>query len=211
MEKSIPYEATGRSRQKSRTRRDLVEAARALISAGTTPTVEETAAAASVSRTTAYRYFPTQRDLLLAAYPAMELTSLLGEDAPVDAEARLDRVVNEYLDMTIVNEAMLRTALWLSLDPSNSKREKLLVRQGRVITWLEDALKPLRGTLSDDALESLVRAIRAAAGIEALVWLTDIAGLSREEAKELMTWSARALLRAGLAEADANAPELAPD
>jgi len=205
MEKSIPYEATGRSRQKSRTRRDLVEAARALISAGSTPTVEETAAAASVSRTTAYRYFPTQRDLLLAAYPAMELTSLLGEDAPEDAEARLDLVVNEYLDMTIVNEAMLRTALWLSLDPSNSKHEKLLVRKGRVIIWLEDALAPLRGTLTDEALELLVRAIRAAAGIEALVWLTDIAGLSREEAKELMQWSARALLRAALTEANSNA------
>ena len=211
MEKSIPYETTGRSRQKSRTRRDLVEAARALISAGGTPTVEETAAAASVSRTTAYRYFPTQRDLLLAAYPAMELTSLLGEDAPADAEARLDQVVNEYLDMTIVNEAMLRTALWLSLDPSNSNREKLLVRKGRVITWLEDALAPLRGTLTDDALDSLVRAIRAAAGIEALVWLTDIAGLSREEAQELMHWSARALLRQALVEASANSRSLSPE
>jgi AcrR family transcriptional regulator len=211
MEKSIPYEATGRSRQKSRTRRDLVEAARALISAGTTPTVEETAAAASVSRTTAYRYFPTQRDLLLAAYPAMELTSLLGEDAPADAEARLNQVVNEYLDMTIANEAMLRTALWLSLDPSNSKHEKLLVRKGRVIIWLEDALAPLRGTLTDDALESLVRAIRAAAGIEALVWLTDIAELSREEAKELMRWSAQALLRQALAEASSDSRSLSPE
>jgi AcrR family transcriptional regulator len=211
MEKSIPYEATGRTRQKSRTHRDLIEAARALISAGTTPTVEETAAAASVSRTTAYRYFPTQRDLLVAAYPAMELTSLLGADAPADAEARLDQVVNEYLDLTIANEAMLRTALWISLDPGNPNREKLLVRKGRVITWLEDALAPLRGTLTDEALGSLVRAIRAAAGIEALVWLTDIAGLSREEAKELMSWSARALLQAAVTEANSNSSELAPD
>jgi AcrR family transcriptional regulator len=211
MDKSIPYEATGRSRQKSRTHRDLVEAARALISAGSIPTVEETAAAASVSRTTAYRYFPTQRDLLLAAYPAIELTSLLGDDAPVDAEARLNQVVNEYLDMTIANESMYRSALWLSLDPGNSNREKLLVRKGRVITWLEDALAPLRGTLTDEALASLVRAIRAAAGIEALVWLTDIAGLSRDEAKELMSWSAHALLQTAIAEANSHSSELAPD
>jgi len=48
-------------------------------------------------------------------------------------------------------------------------------------------------------MRRLAVAIRAAAGIEALVWLTDIAGLSRDEAGELMRWSARAMLRAVLA------------
>ncbi|MDX6546820.1 MAG: hypothetical protein QOG33_370, partial [Gaiellales bacterium] len=33
-----------------------------------------------------------------------------------------------------------------------------------------------------------------------LVWLTDIAGLSRPQAVELMRWSARTLLRAALAD-----------
>jgi hypothetical protein len=47
-------------------------------------------------------------------------------------------------------------------------------------------------------LHTLVLAIRSAVGIEALVWLTDIAGLSRPEAVELMRWSAQALLTAGL-------------
>ena len=51
-------------------------------------------------------------------------------------------------------------------------------------------------------LRRLVLAIRAACGIEALVWLTDVAGLSRQEASELMRWSALALLRTALAEAD---------
>ena len=37
-------------------------------------------------------------------------------------------------------------------------------------------------------------AIRAGCGIEALIWLTDIAGLSREEAVATMTWSARTLV-----------------
>jgi hypothetical protein len=41
-------------------------------------------------------------------------------------------------------------------------------------------------------------------GIEALVWLTDIAGLSRQQAVEVMRWSARSLLRAALAEPDAD-------
>jgi hypothetical protein len=51
-------------------------------------------------------------------------------------------------------------------------------------------------------LRRLVLAIRAACGIEALVWMTDVAGLSRQEASELMRWSAPALLRTALAEAD---------
>ena len=36
--------------------------------------------------------------------------------------------------------------------------------------------------------------------IEALIWLCDVAGLSRDEAKELMMWSAHSLLRAILTE-----------
>ncbi len=205
MSGSQPYESTGRTAQKLRTRTALIDAARALIVSGVTPTVEEAADAASISRTTAYRYFTNQHDLLVAVYPEIELRSLLGEHSPDSVEARLDAVVGEYLRITIDNEAALRAALRLSLDPHGTHREQLLLRQGRVITWLKEALEPLRGQLSEQAVERLVYAIRAAAGIEALVWLTDIAGLSREKAKDLMMWSARALLQSALAEAEPQA------
>jgi AcrR family transcriptional regulator len=194
-----------------RTRKALVDAARALIVSGVTPTVEDAAATALISRTTAYRYFPNQRDLLVAAYPEIELQSLLGDHPPNAVEARLDAVVGEYLRQTIDNETALRAALRLSLDPHETYREKLLLRQGRVITWLKDALEPLRGRLSEQAVERLVYAIRASAGVEALVWLCDIASLSRDEAKDLMMWSARALLRSALAEASLNPTGLVPE
>jgi hypothetical protein len=105
--------------------------------------------------------------------------------------------------MTVASEAALRTALRLSLDPKEDIRERLLLRQGRAIIWFKDALEPLRGLLTDVEIERLVCAVRSAAGIESLVWLCDIAGLSREEATELMRWSARALLRAAVSEAQA--------
>jgi hypothetical protein len=57
--------------------------------------------------------------------------------------------------------------------------------------------------LTERDLRRLILAIRSAAGIEALVWLTDIAGLSRKEAVQLMRWSASALLRSALAESGA--------
>ena len=81
---SIPYEATGRTAQKARTRNALIDAARALINNGATPTVEDAAAEARISRTTAYRYFPNQRDLLVAAYPETNLPSLLDANPPDD-------------------------------------------------------------------------------------------------------------------------------
>jgi hypothetical protein len=56
----------------------------------------------------------------------------------------------------------------------------------------------LREQLTDDGLHRLVLAIRSATGIEALVWLVDIGGLSRTEAADLMRWSAHALLQAAL-------------
>jgi AcrR family transcriptional regulator len=171
-----------------------------LVRQGVTPTVEETAAAAAVSRTTAYRYFPNQRALLVAAHPETEARSLLPEDAPGDPEARLDAVVEAFTRLIVDTEPQQRTMLRLSLEPDPTRREPLLLRQGRAIRWIEEALAPCRAQLSEPDLRRLVLAIRATTGIEALVWLTDIAGLSRDGATDLMRWSARALLHSALAE-----------
>lgn len=198
---SISYEATGRSRQKARTREAIVVAARDLIAASEMPTVEQAADAAGVSRATAYRYFPNQRDMLVAAHPEIDATSLLGSEPPEAVGARLDRVVNEMTRMLIDNEPELRTMLRLSLESDGSHRERLLLRQGRAIGWIDDALRPLRKDLSKAELRRLVYAIRCAVGIEALVWLCDVGGLSRGAAVDLMRWSARGLLRAALADA----------
>ena len=197
---SIPYEATGRTRQKARTRGALVEAARALLADGITPGVEDAAAAAGISRTTAYRYFANQRSLLVAAYPEIEAASLLGDDPPDDVEERFERAVAEFVRMTLASETQLRAALQLSLQPGSGDGE-LVLRKGRGIGWFEDALEPLRGELPEAAIRRLVLATRSACGIEALVWLTDVAGLERDEAGDVMRWTARSLLRAALAEA----------
>lgn len=199
---SIPYVETGRTGQKLRTRNALIDAARELIARGLTPTVEDAAAQASISRTTAYRYFANQRELLVAAFPHIEARSLLPDDGPADPLERLDLVVDEYLRVTLENETALRTAFVLSMDAEGKHRDELILRRGRAIGWLEDALAPLRGRLSAKEIGRVARAVRAAAGIEALIWLCDVGELSREEAVKLMKWSARALLQAAIADAD---------
>ena len=195
---SISYLATGRTRQKARTREAMVAAARDLVANGETPTVEQAADAAGVSRATAYRYFPNQRDMLVAAFPQIESRSLLGAHPPDDVGARVERVVEEVTRMLIEHEPALRTMLRLSLEGERgSDRERLLLRQGRVVGWLEDALRPVKG-INKAERRRLVFAIRCAVGIEAMVWLRDVAGLSAEEAVEIMRWSARGLVRAAL-------------
>jgi hypothetical protein len=54
--------------------------------------------------------------------------------------------------------------------------------------------------MSKADLRRLVLAIRSATGIEALAWLTDVAGMSRTDATKLMRWSAQAMLRSALAD-----------
>jgi AcrR family transcriptional regulator len=197
---SIPYELNGRTRQKQRTRGALVAAARELVAKGQTPTVDEAAAKASVSRTTAYRYFPNQRALLVAAHPEIDTRSLLPEAAPNDVAGRLDAVIAAFLHLIVDTEVQQRTMLRLSLDPDPSHRGELPLRKGRAIGWIGEALSPLRGQMAESDLRRLILAIRSAAGIESLVWLTDIGGLSRKDAVELMRWSTGALLRSALAE-----------
>src|SRR4051794_34483967 len=76
------YEDGGRRAQKQRTRQALLDATRRLMAGGTVPTVEEAAAEAGISRTTAYRYFGSQQELVLGAHPQVGQLSLLPDDAP---------------------------------------------------------------------------------------------------------------------------------
>jgi AcrR family transcriptional regulator len=188
------YEQTGRVSQKRRTREALVAAARELVARGVAPTVEEAAAAAGVSRTTAYRYFASQRALLGAAHPETALSSLLPPTISDDPVERLDAVLDTYIRRNIETEQQQRTMLRLSLEATPEERGRLPLRQGRAIGWIEEALAPLRGALPDDEIHRLALAIRSATGIEALVWLTDVAGLSRDDAAAVLRSSGRALL-----------------
>lgn len=195
---SRPYADVGRTGQKRRTLDALVAAARQLVADGAAPTVDDAALVAGVARSTAYRYFPGQRELLAAAHPETAATSLLPENPPADVAERLDAVVVEFTRMILETEAQQRTMLRLSLAQTADERRSLPLRQGRAITWIAEALSPLQGQMAETDIHRLVLAIRSATGIESLVWLTDIGGLSRDEAVASQRWTARALLQQAL-------------
>jgi AcrR family transcriptional regulator len=192
---AIPYEATGRTQQKSRTRQALVEATRELLAHGSTPQVEDAAEHAGVSRTTAYRYFPNQRSLLMAAHPQIAPETLLDADAPEEPRARLAAFMAAFTRYNAEWEPQLRTSLRLSLEDAGARPA---LRQGRAVGWIEHALEPVRRTRPDVDVHALAVAIRSATGIEALIWLVDVAGQTRREAGETVARTAQALLAAAL-------------
>jgi AcrR family transcriptional regulator len=193
---STPYVDAGRTAQKRRTRQALVESARRLVAEGLAPTVEAAAQRAGISRTTAYRYFRNQAELLVAAHPETAAVSLLPPDPPGDPAARVYLVVSAFIRLVLDTEPQQRTMLRMSLEPATGG--ELPLRQGRAVGWIREALQPLAPALGDAAVEHLAVAIRSATGIEALAWLTDVARLEREDAADLMLWSAMAMVHAAV-------------
>lgn len=188
---STSYVQSGRVRQKQRTREQLLHAARELIASGDTPRIEEVAEAAGISRTTAYRYFPSQTELLAAAFPETATASLLPDPAPQDVAERVAAVVSAVVDVVARSEPQQRAMLRLSL---GAETHELPLRQGRVIGWLSEALEPLRPEIGDAGVLRLAQAIRSACGIEARVWLGDIAGLDANAIRSMQLWIAQAML-----------------
>jgi AcrR family transcriptional regulator len=196
---TVPYERGGRVNQKARTRQALIAATRQLLAEGEIPTMEGAATAAKVSRTTAYRYFPSVRALLVATYPQAEEESLLGSNPPRDPVSRLRIVAENHTHRIFRNEPEMRAVLRLSLDGDPTRDLGLPRHRGLRIGWIEDALAPLRNQLEEAQLRQLVYGIGATLGIEAFVWLTDVAGLSREDAAATIRSNALGLLRAATA------------
>ena len=193
----------GRINQKRRTRAAIVTAAKDLIEHGTTPTVAQAAEAALVSRTTAYRYFPTQESLLVEVAVNVDVDDIEQlVHAPIESGAAPERALN-VLDLlnrhVFAAESQYRTALRAYLDlglaAANAGDDAPVVREGRRRRWLEQSLAPLRPTVDDAEWDRLVAALCLLSGAEAAVVLRDICQLEPEQALAITSWAAETLLR----------------
>jgi AcrR family transcriptional regulator len=192
---STEYLESGRKRQKQRTRDQLIAAARELITAGDTPSVEEVAKAAGISRPTAYRYFASRAELLAAAYPVTVAASVLPDPPPEALDERVAAVAAFVIGHVRENEPQQRAMLRLSL---GEVPHELPLRQGRVIPWFVEALAPMADSIGHQSVHRLALALRAACGIETRVWLSDIAGLAPAEVSALQQWMVDALVKQAL-------------
>lgn len=194
-----------RERQRARTRRDLVDAARRLLAAGGQPTISEAADAAAVSRRTAYRYFASADQLIteallegLRSEVEQEIDAgTSGEDMP----ARVDRLVTALHDVTRSHERLLRQMIRFTIDRGQIA-PGVPPRPSRRLEYVDQALEPLRNEFSPRQFDRLVHATAVVVGIEARIVLQDICGLDDRAVLETERWAAQALLAAALREAE---------
>jgi AcrR family transcriptional regulator len=193
----------GRSAQRSRTRRDLVTAARALLAQGRVPTVTATADAADVSRATAYRYFPNNDTLLVEAGLHAAIEPGLADTAPgspnevPEAVATLVGQVNDWVRQ---HEAEMRVFMRLSLTTEAGGIVPKFQRPASRLQFLATALRPLDAHLPPATIVRLRNALALLMGIDPVITLTDVCRISETEARQVLTWTARTLVTAALAD-----------
>ncbi|MFG2994730.1 TetR/AcrR family transcriptional regulator [Streptomyces sp. NPDC048257] len=217
MSSADPAPRAGREAQRRRTRKAIVEAAMRLSVGGATPSIDEIAAAADVSRRTVYVYFPTLDHLLIDATvgalnePPVE-EALNHPALGGDAAGRIDALIRTLLEYSPQSLPLGRRLIRLTVAPPGAGPEvgaeagagepaAAPRRTQRRIMWLEQALEPLRETLSDHAYQRLVSALTIVVGWEAQIALRDVRGLDPQAEQEAITWAARALVEAAVREA----------
>lgn len=186
----------GRSNQRGRTRRDLLEAALRVSAGGKSPTLDEIAEEARVSRATAYRYFPNVEDLLAeaslhVAFPDPDCLSGASDD-PVERLILVDEAVERMIG---ANETALRMMIaGASRLPLQS--EDVPPRQNRRLPLIEAALAPARAQFGAEAYRRLTEALCLVIGTEAMLVFKDVLHLSAEQAREVRRWTIASLVEA---------------
>jgi AcrR family transcriptional regulator len=191
----------GRPNQRTRTRKDLLQAASRLMKQGRRPTLEEVAEEALVSRATAYRYFPSLDALLIEAplEGAVPDPNNLFQDASSDDPVeRLERVDAALADMISANESSLRLMLASSLQRSvnGERKSDLPSRQNRRTALVEAALAPARNQFTPAGLKALTKSLALIIGTESMVVLKDVLQLDEDDARKVRRWAIRALVDA---------------
>jgi AcrR family transcriptional regulator len=181
-----------------------VAAAKQLISDGVTPSIDDIAAAADVSRRTIYLYFPTVDQLLLDATVGLLSEATVDEAAHSDrhgddVRARVDELVRALVRAAPEALPLGRKIIKLTVD---APQEDGVRRGYRRVEWIERAVEPLLGRLSNQRYERLVSALSVVLGWEAMIVLRDIRGLDAAREEEVLRWTARTLVDAAMGEID---------
>ncbi len=204
----------GRANQKTRTRTALLHAAMELVGEGRPPSIPAAADRALISVATAYRYFPSADELWFEASAAtLEFEPALVEAneriaaAGDDPVARLEAWVRSAGFTMLDNQAPFRRLAKGALEQWFSQADtpvehRVPMRQGRRNEFIAVVVEPLRGRLTDDAVDRIAHALGVVIGTDTMLALTDGVGLDGDDAKQAMLDAARWLLTGALAELD---------
>jgi len=188
---------TGRVNQKERTRRAIVQATRDLIRGGGEVTMPVVAKAALVSEATAYRYYPDLASLLNEAlagvWPSPE-TALEPVARSSDPVERIGYATEVLLRHVLAYQGAVRAMIAATI----TRPAMASARPGHRFGLIDYALRPLAADAAAGAaaLAQLKRDLAVVVSAEALFTLTDLCGLSPEDAIASARHTARALTEA---------------
>ncbi|HEY9179633.1 MAG TPA: TetR family transcriptional regulator [Candidatus Baltobacteraceae bacterium] len=203
----------GRVAQKERTRAELLRAARELRASGRVPTVSDVADAANISRTTAYRYFPTQEMLLAeaAAEPLVQAVAdaITGAGGNGDVLERVDAVFAELAPLMLRHEPELRALLKIALERSLAEvhQRKIPLLSGAWVRAWDPILEPLRGEVSPVTYALMVRSLGTLLAVETLNVLRDACDMDDAAATAAIRAAARAMTRGFLLDSTRRKPQ----
>jgi AcrR family transcriptional regulator len=196
-------EGKGRTNQKARTRRAIVEACLELIRRRQPVTMPEVAKVAMVSEATAYRYFPDLASLLAHALaedwptPAEALAPVEASNDPLERVAFATRFL---LGGVAERQAVVRSMISATIaQPGLAGRARPGIRFGLI----EYALAPFSDApeaADPELLAQLRLDLAVVISAETLFCLTDLCGLSTEDAIESAERTARTLTAAAFAQ-----------
>jgi AcrR family transcriptional regulator len=189
---------TGRANQKARTRKAIVDACRELTASGADVTMPAVAERALVSEATAYRYFP---DLVTLLQESLE--GLWPE--PEEALAPVAESVDPAERVAFATEYLLRgvhayrgaTRAMMAHTVAAPQAGK--ARPGYRFGLIDCALAPFADALGPAALANLKLDLAVVVSAEAFFTLTDLCGLSPDDATASAARTAATLTRAAFA------------
>jgi len=193
----------GRTNQKLRTRKALLEAAGSLIKKGLNPTLADVAEEALVSKATAYRYFPNLDALLLevALDQKVETPHQILQDADdLDAAERV-ALVHDFLHQLVAqNEQQFRLFLRASMEQwlQTEGAPDAPIRGARRIPMLSIALAPYRDKIDPKTYEKLLYALSALVSLEPFIALSDVCQIDPKEGSSITRWAVKTLVNAAI-------------
>ena len=175
---------SGRTNQKARTRMAIIDACRTLIQTGATVTMPDVARLALVSEATAYRYFPDivtlVSEALVGLWPSPN-EALQPIAASADPIKRIAFASVVFLRRILAYQGSVRTMIAATI----TRPEGAASRPGLRFAWIEYALAPaeaLFASMDADVFARVKRDLAVVVSPEALFTLTDLCGLSPDDA-----------------------------
>jgi AcrR family transcriptional regulator len=187
----------GRANQKQRTRTAIVAAARELARTGSEVTMPAVAMEALVSEATAYRYFPDLVSLLHEAFTGLW-------PSPAESMARVADCADVVERVACAAEVLLQGvwayqgAVRAMIAASATRPDVAAARPGQRFLLIEHALAPPAdvSSIPPGRLAQLRLDLAVVVSAEALFTLTDLCGLTVQDAIASAVRTARTLARA---------------